>query len=165
MDDTNCVNRYQMPLLPICGFDCNQRRQLISFSIIADQGENSFVVALQVLKLYVNEVKCFIIDRLVSQRQAIQAVFPSSFIIFCRRHLKKNIIDTFGRSSLIYKAFNDLIEEKVSDIEYKRILAASITMNKGHKKAIKQLIIDLPHYSPTNLKKYNLRELRTTNAI
>ena len=140
MDDTMCTNRFQYPILPFIVFDENNAVQILAIAIIKEKDEIYFANILRSFKSEINSVKIFLIDRLISQTNAIKKIFPSSKIVYCRLHIKRNIEHHMGRNSKILEAFMLFIHEKINREDCINMLKENIKNSNKFKKHIQKLI-------------------------
>ena len=124
--------------------------------------KKSFVDILQSLKLVIHSIRVFIVDRLKAQIEAIKQVYPESFWVFCRVHIGRNIESNFGRNTFVVNLFWNFVKKKISEEEYTNKLQTLFTNTSSMH--IRNLLDEIDHYSPYNLKKKRIRGHFTTNA-
>ena len=118
IDDTECTNRFNYPLLPFLVFDEHNKVQMLAISIIINKEKKSFIDILQSLKLAISSIRIFIVDRLKAQVEAIKHVYPESFWVFCHVHIGRNIESKFGRNTFVASLFWNFVRKKISEEEY-----------------------------------------------
>ena len=55
----------------------------------------------------------FVTDRNLSQINAIKEVWPDAFIIYCHRHITKNLLDNARKE--MYNNFQDMMKLKATE--------------------------------------------------
>lgn len=167
LDDTMCTNNFDYPFLVFLVFDENNMVQVLAISIITGKNEQNFIDILLSIKSFIPSIRVFIVDRLKSQKKAINKIYPLSKIIYCRLHIERNIIKNIKINNIKYllNVYKEFINEQMDKDQY--INKLSNIMCKNHKscKHIQALIKDVDHYDPKLLKEYNLKGHTTTNSI
>ena len=165
MDDTCCINIFDFPLITITFEDFNEKRQILAFGFLAGRGEEYFVSFLNDVKEKLKkDIRIFIVDRWMGQKNAISIVFNNSTIVFCRIHLERNIRTTFGEYSQVGSLLHQLFKGTISKDKYLNELQKLIDSSKKHKRALKTLYSDVDSYCPSKLNDLQLRKHTTTNA-
>ena len=163
IDDTACTNNFNYFFIPFLVFDENNKLQMLAIGIIINKEEKSFCDILQSLKLTIDHIRVFILDRLQSQISAIKKIYPGSYLVYCYLHISRNIKEKMGRNSGILNLFWKFINKKISEEEYKNELKNEI--QRTGSKHLQNLLDDIDHYSPYQLKHLRIRKHSTTNAI
>ena len=162
IDDTECTNRFNYPLLPFLVFHEHNKVQMLAISIIINKEKKSFIDILQSLKLAISSIRIFIVDRLKAQVEAIKHVYPESFWVFCHVHIGRNIESKFGRNTFVASLFWNFVRKKISEEEYVNELKKLLCNTDS--RHVQNLLDEIDHYSPYNLKKKRVRGHHTTNA-
>lgn len=163
IDDTECTNNFQYPFVPFYVFDEHNKMQMLAVGIITSKEERSFCDIFRSLKLAVENVRVFIIDRLPSQISALNKVYPSSFLAYCRLHISRNIKSKMGRNSEVNMLFWKFVKKEITEEKFKNDLQNII--NQTNSKHLTKLLSDIDHYNPYILKNLRVRGHYTTNAI
>ena len=159
-----CTNKFRYPIIAIFCFDENDKAQLLAVGIISGKTFNDFMIFLKDISELIN-IRVFICDRLEAQYKAIKKVFNTSHIVFCRLHIKRNIIDHCGKNSKIYSAINDLFNKRISSQEYLKILNEEINSKPKYLNHLLLLREHFKHYDPEVLKNLRLRDHYTSNML
>ena len=163
LDDTECTNHFHYPFLCFLVFDENNKVQILAIGIITSKEEDNFVDILESLKTLIPEIRVMIVDRLQSQKNAIQKVYNNTFIVFCRIHIARNIKNKMGKDKTILKSFWEFINKKIKRDEFvKRIEKQLEISNSVH---LRNLLNDINHYDPYILRDLNLKKHFTTNSV
>ena len=163
IDDTECTNNFNYPFIPFYCFDENNKMEMLAVGILTSKEQKSFCNILESLKLIIDNIRIFIIDRLSSQIAALNKVYPFSFLVYCRVHISRNIENKMGRGNKVINLFWKFINKELTTEEYTNKL--QIIINETNSKHLIKLLADIDHYSPYILEKLRLRKHYTTNAI
>ena len=161
IDDTVCTNQFGYPFINFIVFDENNMVQNLAVAIITSKEENNFVNIFQNLKEIIPEIRVFVIDRLRSQINALQKVYPQAYLVYCRIHIYRNIKNKMGSNKEILNLFWNFVEIIITEIEYINKLKKAIE-NSAH---LRNLLNDIEHYNPYILRKLRMRGHYSTNAI
>ena len=131
IDDTVCTNQFGYPFINFIVFDENNMVQNLAVAIITSKEENNFVNIFQNLKEIIPEIRVFVIDRLRSQINALQKVYPQAYLVYCRIHIYRNIKNKMGSNKEILNLFWNFVEMKITENEY---------INKLKKQSKKQIL-------------------------
>ncbi|XP_017438319.1 protein FAR1-RELATED SEQUENCE 5-like [Vigna angularis] len=95
MDSTYKTNKYRLPLLEIVGMTSIGLTFSVAFAFLSSERQNNFTWALEKLKgLFLTSEggpKIIVSDRDLALMNAIANVFPESYQILCRFHIRKNV--------------------------------------------------------------------------
>ena len=104
-----CTNLYNLPLECLICIDSEFKSQLLVFSLLKNQAAKSY---LQFFSFVKNEIKddprIITVDRFDAQNSAIEDVFPSSFVVFCRCHIRRDLLKYFDSNDDIVVGFDDI---------------------------------------------------------
>ena len=166
IDDTECTNKFHMPIFAIIIMDENGKNQLLSFCFLPGKKEKDIIDYFEFLKTNgQNLVRMFICDRCTAQVSAISHCFPSSHIIFCINHIRRNIDQNFGNGE-ISKFFKLAINTKMPVDSFLEIINAHIQNESTiHIQSLKDLIKSIDRWYPTITDKMNHCGNFTTNRI
>ena len=162
--DTVCTNRFDYPILAFFVFDENNNSQMLAVSIITSKTEDNFIDIFLSLKAIVGFIRVFIVDRLLSQANAIKKVFPESNIVFCRIHIDRNFKNKMGKKSEVRILFWKFIRQEIMRNEYINELQ-KILSKTPNSKHLKKLIDEVDFYDPLIIKNLRIRGHYSTNAL
>ena len=107
IDDTSGTNVYDKPLEIMIVIDPEKKSQILGFSILKDQQKESYAQCLTIAKSMIKcDQRIVCSDRSPAQIWAIKNVFPSSLIVFCLLHIKRDLEKCFGETDEIVLYFN-----------------------------------------------------------
>jgi hypothetical protein len=97
LDCTYKTNRFNMPLLNICGVTGNNKTPQFALCFLSGEKEEDYTWALTQLRscmaLYgIQEPKCMITDRELALITVIDELFPQSDHLLCRWHVNMNVV-------------------------------------------------------------------------
>ncbi|XP_071739069.1 uncharacterized protein [Rutidosis leptorrhynchoides] len=101
IDATYKTNRYKMPFVKIVGVTSTSKTFCIAFAFIHDETTVRYEWVLNCLKLTLGECmlpRVIVTDREMALINACRGVFPDAARLFCRWHIRHNIIDKWKRS-------------------------------------------------------------------
>lgn len=108
MDDTYGTNIYDLPAEILLTVDENFKSQISAFRILKDKTTESFIGFLNDVKEKQEEIRILVVDRLYAQSEAIKNIYPNCIIVFCKVHIRRDLINQFGYRSEIVKKFDDV---------------------------------------------------------
>ena len=164
IDDTLCINKYKYPIVAIYCYDENDKAQLLSVGIITGKTFNDFEIFLKDISDYI-QPRVFICDRLEAQKNAIENIFKNSHIVLCKVHIRRNVIDHFGKNSKIYIALNEYFDGGIDTNNFLKILNSEINANISKRKHLLLLLDHIKYYNPSVLKHFRLRNHYTSNLV
>ena len=166
LDDTSCTNFYGKPLLAFIVEDENGKEQLLSFSIMENRCKSSFISFFVHIKKLIGDIRVFITDRNFSQIESLEIVWPNAHIIYCLRHIKKNIGDTIG--SEMKKKFQQMMNKEISEAELIQVFEKYISEHDPESQAssmLSSLLLTRERWLPSLTAAYCHRGNSTTNKI
>lgn len=108
-DDTASTNIYDMKLQVLLAIDEESKSQVYAFGYLAGQDKNSFKNFFDDVRKLSNKIpRVIIMDRCQAQYAAVSEVFPETFVVFCLRHLGKDLEKYFDKNSDIIIGFYDI---------------------------------------------------------
>ena len=123
IDDTMCTNIYNLPLECIICIDAESKSQLLAFSLLKDQTSKSYFQFFTFVKNNLgNDPRIITVDRSPAQHGAIISVFPMSIIVFCRCHIRRDLLKYFSSNDDIVVGFDDIAINIYSCDEYVELL-------------------------------------------
>jgi hypothetical protein len=165
IDDTFCTNKFQLPIVAIIVPDFNQKNQLLAFAYIPDRCQESYQRFMLFLKNCIHDPYCFITDRCLAQIGAIEAIFPSSFILFCRVHIKRNVESKFGNSDVTIHFVDFLFNDGAEDTFVNFIQTNKTRFTETQQRFIERLLKDFLHWAPSETQHILHLGNVTTNRI
>ena len=165
VDDTSCTNYYGLPLVALIAIDENNRNQLLSFALISSREQTSFANYFVKVKEKIGDIRLFVTDRNLSQINAIKEVWPNAFIIYCHRHIAKNILDKVGIE--MYNNFQNMINLKITEEQLLDRFTEYIQENEEGfgAKVLENLIKEKDHWLPSIILTYTHLGNDTTNRV
>jgi hypothetical protein len=149
IDDTFCTNNFQLPIEAIVTPDYNQKNQLLAFAYIPDRCQASYEKFMQFLKYHIQVPYCFVSDRSFAQIGAIQTIFPTSLILYCRVHIKRNVESKFGISD-VSKSFTDFLFNNADESAFLNFInERKSTFTEIQQRFLERLFQDFSHWAPS----------------
>ena len=109
LDDTSGTNVYGLPLEVILVIDSEGRSQMLGFGFLNDRTKNSYQQFLRYIKEKIGgEPRVITTDRSIAQISAIKDILPSTHIVFCRVHLRRDLLKHFECTDDVIKGFDDI---------------------------------------------------------
>ena len=165
LDDTSCTNYYGLPLLVLIVEDENRKNQILSFTLMEDRTKPSFINYLTHVKQYLGEIRLFISDRNKTQISAIETVWPNAIIIYCTKHISRNIRTNAGKE--MEKKFIDMLNGRKTEEELIKDFNTYILFNPSSNGAgtLRELLDCKDRWLPSITSKYLISENETTNRV
>lgn len=115
VDDTSCTNFYGRLLLVMMSEDENGNNQVLAFTIMENRCKLTFIEFFNNLRFFAGPIRVFVTDRNFTQISALEEVFPKSNIIYCTRHISKNVETSVNKDikDEFIKMLNHIITEEV----------------------------------------------------
>lgn len=141
------------------------RNELLSLALIDSREQISFINYFQILKKMIGDIRVFVTDRNLSQINAIKTVWPNAFIIYCHRHIAKNILDKIGIE--MYNNFQDMINMKITEEQLIEKFNEYIEDNQFGlgAKVLENLLKEKEHWLPSIIITYIHLGNDTTNRV
>ncbi|KAK8850114.1 hypothetical protein M9Y10_018225 [Tritrichomonas musculus] len=96
IDDIAKTNLYDLPVEVIIVIDEEDKSQILSFPFLQDGTSIAYKYFFETVKEYTKkEPRVIFPDRLDAQLSACQKVFPNSKIVYCRVHLRRDLLKYF----------------------------------------------------------------------
>jgi hypothetical protein len=157
MDDTACTNHFELPLFVVLGIDEHGQNQLVGFAYLMERTADQFAEYLGWLRTELTvegspEPFCpiaVVVDRHEGQLKAIRDIFPATHVVFCTKHLRANIRDTFRRGPILTK-YNSLVYSGITTDEWLEFLHAQLArrLTPKQRTLIAWLIEHVECYAP-----------------
>ena len=165
IDDTSCTNYYKKPVIAAIVEDEKGYVQHLLYAITSHRTKAAFICYFNELKMQVGSVRVFICDRNEAQINAIKAVFPQSFIIYCHIHIGKNIKDKAGKEMFYY--YQQMINEQLSEEMMLAKFNNYIIENPDSQGAnlLITLISEKEHWLPSIIQNYMHLKNTTSNRV
>lgn len=116
------------------------------------------------------EIRILVVDRLYAQSEAIKTIYPNCIIVFCKVHIRRDLINQFGYKSEIVKKFDDIHNNYIlceSFIKYLNDFKVQLQQeNKNGVHMINDLLETRSNWLPIDLINQGVPEkFFTTNRI
>ena len=137
-DDTASTNYYNMRLQIIVVIDSEGKSQILSFGGLSGGTNDAFKEFFQdVYEMSGLSPRVVVLDRALPQYNAVKKVFPSATLVFCLRHLGRDLEKYFNINSDIIRGFYDIQINLVRGYSYLQLLETTRNgmskTQKGHK--------------------------------
>ena len=165
IDDTSCTNFYGKPLITMIVEDENGKNQVLSFGIMEDRCKNSFRIYFSNVKKLIGDIEVFVTDRNFTQIDAVCELWPNAIIIYCTRHIGKNIKDKVSKE--MYEEFQKMLHNKKTEEELLKDFRDYIIAHPDTQAAnvLQGLLDSTEHWLPSITSKYMHRGNSTSNRV
>lgn len=110
---------YGLPLEAMIVIDQEAHTKLLACSVIPNKTSNSFKNFFKdYIELGGKTFRIIVVDRLQARLDALQVIFPNSYIIFCLVHIRRDLLLYFQTSDEIIIKFEDTIVNPSISYEY-----------------------------------------------
>ena len=152
--------------MAIVVMDENGKNQLLSFALLSGKKENDFSRFFNFIKQHgIGSVRLIVCDRYQSQVSSISKCFPNTQILFCLRHIKRNIEQNFGNGE-ITKVFRNAFQMNQTLKEFiDKISPYLENKDQTHYQALVELINSVNNWFPQVTDNYQHCGNNTTNRI
>ena len=168
LDDTANVNVYELPVQVSLVVDAENSSQVLAFALLRDRTAESHACFLMDIKRqFAGEPRVVSCDRCAAQLAAIREVFPSSKIVFCRVHLRRDFLKYFESSSQIIQGFDYLEDHVHACHEYLQLLQETQreAAERSGSAIIEALLDSQDSWLPSRLLEQGIYHNWTTNRI
>lgn len=168
IDDTASVNIYELPVQVSLVVDAEANSQVLAFALLRDRTTESHVRFLRDIKRQTGgDPRVISCDRCAAQLSAIRQVFPSSCIVFCRVHLRRDLLKYFDASSQIIQGFDQVKDNVHACGQYIELLEqARMEAEDGTGRSIIDALLDnKDSWLPSRLLEQGIYDNWTTNRI
>ena len=166
IDDTAKTNTFGLPLEMIVSKDPEGLNQCLAFGVLLNKTISSFESFFSELKNELGEdPKGFVVDRSLSQYTALKNIFPNSHIMFCLRHLGKDLLKYFPSDSDIVKGFYSIQKDIGRCFEYINFLKNIYDSLETGNELIKWMITYEENWLPIHLIEFGNLYDWTTNRV
>jgi hypothetical protein len=115
LDCTYKTNRFNMPLLNICGVTGNNMTPQIAMAFLSGEKEVDYGWAMDCFQQLLNEYgidhpKCFVTDRELALMNTLDRTYPSSDHILCRWHVNMNVVAKCKKHFKTKESFEEFYE-------------------------------------------------------
>ena len=166
IDDTSCTNYYGKPLLSLVVEDENKNNQLLSFAIMDNRCKPSFIAFFSHLKKFIGDIRVFVTDRNQTQIEAIEEIWPHAHIMYCLRHIGKNIGTNV--SAAMKERFDKMVHKQITEKEllddFEKYLKDQDPKSQGYS-TISNLLSCKHRWLPSITATYCHRENSTSNRV
>ena len=170
VDDTVGVVGFNYPVEIVSCKDENGHLQLLGFGLIPSKTCDSFtdffkafkeLMELERIEGGISERfgEIIVCDRLAAQTNGILNVFNDSKIIYCREHVKRNILNHYG-NNLIVQLCNNMLEQRTIQSEQQFRLSFEKLPKRNFKSLLKDHFI---YFLPSYVDKLFHREILSSN--
>jgi hypothetical protein len=102
MEQTSCMNSFQPPLHAVLIIDANDKSQLLSSGFFNNRAKSEISRFFSHLKSRPGmEFITFVVNKHKTNCDPMKESFPSSVVIFCRKHIAHSIKHVFGCRKLL----------------------------------------------------------------
>lgn len=163
IDDTAKTNLYDLPVEVIIVIDEENKSQILSFSFLQDRTSIAYKYYFETVKQFTkNEPRTIVSDRSMAQLSACEEVFPNSIVVYCRVHLRRDLLKYFEATDDIIAGFDDIFFNISRCDEYINLLQIRITQMEeessmlhkslppGHE-ILQAMIKNVNHWLPSKL--------------
>ena len=168
-DDTASTNLYDMKLETIITIDAESKSQLYAFGYLSGQDLEAYQLFFQEVRRMAGKApRVIIFDRCQAQFIAIQQVYPECFIVFCLRHLGKDLEKYFAKDSDVIVGFYDIQRNVHKCEDYIELLKSKLNETQEDNTGIhtiKWMIEYEAHWLPISLIKNGILNDWTTNRV
>lgn len=166
-DDTASTNLYDMKLQVSIVIDAENKSQVYSFGYLSGQSQNAYYSFFKEIKdMSQQQPRVIIVDRSQAQVLAIKEVYPDSYIVYCLRHLGKDLQKYFPKNSDIIIGFYDIQKNVQRCNDYLQLLISKLSQiqeeSKG-KQILKWMIENEENWMPLKLIQHGVIIEWTTN--
>ena len=165
IDDTSCTNFYGKPLITMIVEDENGKNQVLSFGIMEDRCKNSFRIYFSNVKKLIGDIEVFVTDRNFTQIDAVCELWPNAIIIYCTRHIGKNIKDKVSKE--MYEEFQKMLHNKKTEEELLKDFRDYIVAHQDTQASnvLQGLLDSTEHWLSSITSKYMHRGNSTSNRV
>ena len=189
VDDTTHTNDLDLDEIVMIGIDPDGRNVIIAIAFSLNTKTESFTMLFTHLKelmiTHQKRIEYVVCDRDFAQTNALK-VFEDCHIVYCIRHIARNIKSRFGQNSDLYKLFNKMCfirdskqsnatayipsfksnQYSDSENEYLNVIDEMIKREDDDgKRALNLLKTQIDSYLPSILVNFPLMNNRTTNRV
>jgi hypothetical protein len=153
MDDTAKTNYFNLPLFVIITPDNRNKSRVLAFAILSNKTTSEIKSFLQFLLRFTKKAPNFIIiDRYQSQITAIEEVFNSQCIIYCRLHISSNMLDVMKNAEVVDLFWKLSKNACTEDIFLSKLLQIKDTTNSVKiSRFINSLMSELDRWLPNRV--------------
>ena len=140
IDDTSGTNIYDLPLEAAITVDCEGRSQLLAFALLEDRRSVSYQSFFERIKeATCSEPRIVLTDRSAAQIAAVRLVFPTAAIVFCRVHLRRDLLKHFTPQDDIIRGYDEIHRKPDRCSEYVQLLESRLAQ-MGNRNEAKGLL-------------------------
>ena len=152
IDDTAMTNLYGLPLETMVVIDSEDHTQLLAYSILPNKSTNSFISFFNdYIELGGSGFRIIVVDRLQAQINALEKMFPNSYIVFCLVHIRRDLLLHFNSSDEIITGFDRAKANPSYSYTYlnylKRRIIQMTRSDEGHR-CLLYLVNNYEHWLP-----------------
>lgn len=169
LDDTAGTNIYDLPLQVAVVIDAEDRNQILSFGLLQNKATESYIRFLADTKeILGTDPRVVVVDRSAAQSAAIHAIFPTSSVIYCRVHLRRDLLKHFPPSDPIVHGFDTTKKCDTCDtyLSYLRERVSQLTDDQSHSRPLLEFLINNPEsWLPSKLVQIGVMHDWSTNRV
>ncbi|KAK8890572.1 hypothetical protein M9Y10_035349 [Tritrichomonas musculus] len=145
--------------------DENGKNQVRSFGIMEDRCKNSFRINFSNVKKLIGDIEVFVTDRNFTQIDAVCELWPNAIIIYCTRHIGKNIKDKVSKE--MYEEFQKMLHNKKTEEELLKDFRDYIVAHQDTQASnvLQGLLDSTEHWLSSITSKYMHRGNSTSNRV
>lgn len=167
VDDTAGTNIYDLPLEVMLVIDADGKSQVLAFGLLQDRSEQSYQHFFNVVKSQMSEnPKFFSSDRSQAQINAIKCIFPNALIIFCRVHLRRDLLKFFEPSDTVIIGFDFCYNHPEKCDNYIEILKEKINhVSEEARNLLNYLLNNCDNWLPSKLIEHGVFINQINNRV
>ncbi|XDV36723.1 hypothetical protein PO909_006453 [Leuciscus waleckii] len=144
-DATHCVNQYSFPLFTLLVRDDHGHGVPVAYIITSSETQETLTLALQRLRpLFPKPPRCFMVDKDMSEINALNDVFPESDVLLCWYHVLQAVVRWLMKSdSGVSGPQNSSIRKEIIDY-FKKMKACP--MKADFDRVAKKFLKEFSHY-------------------
>ena len=165
-DTTSTTNIYGMGLQVMVVWDAESHTQLYGFGYLSGQDELAYESFFKSIKNMSGRApRVIVIDRCEAQFNALVNVYPETYVVFCLRHLAKNLETHFRADSDIVTGFRAIQKNVLLCDEYMAMVSEILNTQDDFpgRDTLQWMMIYADHWLPSRLIQHGVLFDWTTN--
>ena len=169
IDDTASTNIYDMRLELALVIDEESKTQVYGFGYLSGQDTIAYASFFKDLKdMSGQSPRVIVSNRSAAQLAAVREIFPSTHVVFCHRHLGKDLAKYFNKDSDIIKGFYSIQTDVSRCAEYVDFLRTTINSMSDDcqgRQILEWMVEYTDNWLPTQLLQVGVADDWTTNRV